>query len=33
MIKGKLFLARYAVCVWDFYEIICRIYRALKYFG
>jgi hypothetical protein len=32
-IRGKLFPARYAVCVWDSYEIICRIHRALKHFG
>ena len=32
-IRGKLFPARYAVCIWDSYEIICRIHRALKHFG
>jgi hypothetical protein len=33
MIKGKLFPARYAVCIWDSYEIITRVHRALKHFG
>jgi hypothetical protein len=32
-IKGHLFPARYAVCVWDSFDIICRIHRSLKHFG
>jgi hypothetical protein len=32
-IKGHRFPARYAVCIWDSYDIICRIHRALKHFG
>ena len=32
-IKGHRFPARYAVCTWDSYDIICRIHRALKHFG
>jgi hypothetical protein len=32
-IKGHLFPARYAVCIWDSFDIICRMHRALKHFG
>jgi hypothetical protein len=32
-IKSHRFPARYAVCMWDSFEIIYRIHRALKHFG
>jgi hypothetical protein len=32
-IKGHLFPARYAVCTWDSFDIICRMHRGLKHFG
>jgi hypothetical protein len=32
-IKGHLFPARYAVCIWDSFDIICRMHKALKHFG
>jgi hypothetical protein len=32
-INGHRFPAHYAVCMWDSFDIICRIHRALKHFG
>jgi len=32
-VKGHLFPARYCVCVWDSWDIICRTHRHLKHFG
>jgi hypothetical protein len=33
IVKGYTLPPRYAVCVWDSFAIICRIHRAMKYFG
>jgi hypothetical protein len=32
-IKGHQFPSRYAACVWDSFDIICTVHRALKHFG
>ena len=32
-INGHRFPPRYAICIWDSFDVICRIHRALKHFG
>ena len=32
-IRGHNYTARYAICTWDSFEIICAVHRGLKHFG